>query len=115
MPYPIGPKTETGWPYECVRCGTVFFRRCKNFSTKYCNDCAVLANLEHKNEEYARKVAEREARREARKKAGPPGGTDYCKRMHMTNPGKMCGTRDFCLGCEFAGDGACRDSEEFGR
>lgn len=112
MPYPIGPKTENGWPYTCVRCGETFYRRDRN-EKKFCDDCSPSRNSETKKELCRAESKKREERRAARIGSGPSGGTDYCKRMHMTNPGAMCGTRDFCIGCEFAGDGTCRDSESF--
>lgn len=112
MPYPIGPKTENGWPYTCVRCGETFFSPGRA-DKKYCRDCSPIANYESKIKSFKAVRAEQAARREARLGTGPAGGTDYCKRMHMTNPGSMCGTRDFCIGCEFAGDGKCRDNESF--
>jgi hypothetical protein len=112
MPYPIGPKTESGWPYTCVRCGASFFKPMR-VDMKYCPDCSSHGDAEQKRRYLQRLRAEQAERREARLGTGPAGGTDYCKRMHMTNPGAMCGTRDFCIGCEFAGDGKCRDNESF--
>lgn len=112
MPYPIGPKTETGWPYTCVRCGVTFFRS-NRADKKYCSECQPIVNYESKTKNVKVSRAEAAERRASRIGTGPAGGTDYCKRMHMTNPGAMCGTRDFYIGCEFAGDGNCRDNESF--
>ena len=113
MPYPIGPKTETGWPYTCQRCGLTFFHRYR-IDIKWCPDCRPKRQSELARDSRLAIAAANAERRASNMGSGPSGGTDYCKRMHMTNPGKMCGTRDFCYGCEFAGGGNCRDSDMFG-
>jgi hypothetical protein len=63
--------------------------------------------------ERLRKARADKVQKEAQAGTGQRGGTDYCARMWLTNPGSMCGTRDFCRGCEYAGDGKCRDNESF--
>jgi hypothetical protein len=110
MPYPVGPKTETGWPYKCECCGDVFFGRVRA-DIKYCHDCRPRVNLQQKRDRRRKVRAEDEVQKEAQAGTGQRGGTDYCARMWLTNPGSMCGTRDFCRGCEYAGDGKCCDTE----
>lgn len=111
------PPCPEGWPFVCQDCGCTHYKSyaASPKQVKRCPECQrrhkAADTLARNNARYAEK---RKARREAILASKKPDAPDYCAKMRLTNPGAMCGTRDFCRGCQFAGDGHCSDTRTLG-
>jgi len=102
---------EKGYMHVCQNpeCRAVFYTsvRC---AAKWCPNCRRTI-IKNASREYYRRLAQKKKANEtaAAKEAMANGSPNYCEKMHCSNPGKMCGTREFCTGCQHVGGVRCYD------